>query len=84
MALNYFIGWSQGDLEAELRAAQEDLAAGKVLTQNRAGEAGSSSQVDQSAQQRIQLILKALNLLDPETYPLDQVTAVTTTRACFS
>lgn len=84
MAINYFIGWDQEDLETELRAAQEDLAAGKATTEGRAGDVTSRSQMEQSCQQRIKLLLKALNALDPETYPIDQVTAITATRVCFS
>jgi hypothetical protein len=84
MAINYFVGWSQEELEEELVAAQEDLAAGKSTVMAQAGEARSGSQVEISAQERIKQLLKALNLLNPTQYPIDQVTAVTCTRACFS
>lgn len=84
MAFNYFIGWNQQDLEAELRSAQEDLAAGKSTIAAQGGDSRIGSQVDLSAQERIKLILKALNAIDPTTYPLASVSAITTTRACFS
>ena len=84
MAINYFVGWNQQELEEELVSAQEDLAAGKATVMAQAGEARSGSEVELSAQARIKQLLKALNLLDPTTYPIDLVTAVTSTRACFS
>ena len=84
MAINYFMGWTESELLEELVAAQEDLAAGKSTTEARAGEVGNRSQVEQSAQQRIKLLLKALNAINPTDYPIDQVTAVTATRVCFS
>ena len=84
MAINYFIGWGLADLEAELRVAQEDLAAGKAGVLTRAGEVEGRSAVEQLAQNRIKMLLKALNALDPDNYPLDQITAITETRAAFS
>jgi hypothetical protein len=84
MAINYFIGWNQQDLEGELRVAQEDLAAGKATIMAQAGEARSGSQMEETAQNRIKMILRALNKLDPENYPVDQITAITSTRVCFS
>ena len=84
MAINYFIGWSVKDLEAELRLAQEDLAAGKQIIQSGAGDANMQNRVEKSAESRIQAILKALNLLDPEKYPAAQIRAITMTQVAFS
>lgn len=84
MAINYFIGWSVAELEAELRLAQEDLAAGKATIQSAAGDASTQSRVDKSTESRIEMILKALNLKDPEKYPADQITRITSTKAAFS
>lgn len=84
MAFNYFIGWNQQDLEAELRSAQEDLAAGKATIAAQGGDSRIASQIDSSAQERIKLILKALNKLDPTTYPIADITAITKTRASFT
>lgn len=84
MAINYFVGWSQKDLEAELRAAQEDLAAGKSLIASRAGDVGTNSQIAESAQNRIKMLLAALNKIDPTNYPVADITAITSSRACFS
>ena len=84
MAINYFFGWTESELLEVLVAAQEDLAAGKASVLSRAGEVEGRSMMEQSAQQRIKLLLKALNAINPTDYPIDQVTAVTATRVCFS
>lgn len=83
MAINYFIGWTVKDLEAELRIAQEDLAAGKSVIQAGAGDASTQSRTEQSIQQRIEQLLAALNKLDPEKYPIDQISRITQTRVAF-
>jgi hypothetical protein len=82
--LNLFIGWSQQDLETELRRAQEDIAAGKTITQNRSGEVGKVETVEASATARVRQILTALNKLDPATYPADQITPRNRMKAAFS
>lgn len=84
MAINYFAGWSRQELETELRAAQEDLAAGKATVSAQAGEVRNGSQVEMSAPERIKMILRALNKIAPEDYPAADVTAITSTRAAFS
>jgi len=84
MAINYFIGWSRKDLEDALVEAQEDLAAGKDTTAAGAGDAHVQSRIELSPQTRIQMILKALNLIAPQDYPADQVTAITQVRVGFS
>jgi len=84
MALNYFIGWTQSELELELRAAQEDLAAGKATISAGAGDANTASRIEKSCEERIRMILQALNKLDPDTYPLDQITPISETRIAFA
>jgi len=84
MAINYFIGWSVADLEAELRLAQEELAAGRASIQSGAGDANTQMRVEKTCEARIEMILKALNFLDPEKYPTAQITRITMTRAAFS
>jgi predicted nucleic acid-binding protein len=84
VAINYFLGWSQEDLLVELRNAQEDLSAGKSTVRAAAGDLENRSVIAKSAEDRIKLILKSLNALDPITYPIDQVTAITMTKAAFS
>lgn len=84
MAIDYFIGWSQEDLEAELRAAQEDLAAGKSTTQAGAGDASVQNRVEKSIEERIKLLYRALNKKDAIKYPIAQITAITQTKAALS
>lgn len=83
MAFNAFIGWTREDLETELRAAQEDLASGKVGTKTTAGDVSSESRTEASAIERVKLLLRALNRIDPDAYPIDQITAIDRTRATF-
>jgi hypothetical protein len=82
-ALNYFIGKSQPWLEAELAKAQAEYAEGKTLVQASGGDASASKQVSMSLERRIQQILKALYILDPVTYPAEDVIPVRVTRASF-
>ena len=84
MAFNPFLGWTQERLETALSKAQADLAAGKTVI--RADVPGISvyNQVDTTPAERIALILRALNKLDPTTYPSDQISRPSTTRAVFS
>jgi len=84
MAINYFIGWEQEDLERELRAAQEDLAAGKSMIQSSAGDAEGRFMREASITERIKALLKALNVVDPATYPIDQISAITVTKVALS
>lgn len=83
MAYNPFLGWSQTDLEKALDAAQTDLAAGKTTVGAGDGQIMVKGQVSMRPETRVELILKALNKLDPDTYPLDEITRVTQTRVVF-
>lgn len=76
MAFNPFIGWTQAELELELRRAQDDFAAGASVSSSSAGDTTGSYRGELSAKRRIELILKALYLLDPATYPLDQIVSI--------
>lgn len=80
MAFNPFIGRSQEWLESELEKAQEDYAAGKTTSSINAGDAGSSKVVQLTPEQRIRLLLKALNLLDSTLYPDSSIRRVTRTQ----
>jgi hypothetical protein len=84
MAINYFKGWSREQLEAALKDAQEDLAAGKSTVSAGAGDANSSSKIDKSAEERIKMLLRALHDEAPEDYPLEEVTATNETRIAFT
>ena len=83
MAFNAFIGWTQADLETELRRAQEDLAAGKTISENRSGDVMKRETVEASAMTRIRQLLIALNKLDPVSYPASSISPANRTRATF-
>ena len=83
MAINFFIGWTLEDLETELRAAQEDLAAGKSTISAGAGDASQQSKTDMAPADRVKMILRALNKLDPETYPIADITSNDRTRIVY-
>jgi len=80
MALNLFLGKSQEWLEAQLALAQEDFAAGSAMTKAEAGDARTETETNVSSVERIKQLLKALHAIDPDTYPLDQITAIDRTR----
>jgi hypothetical protein len=84
MAFNPFIGWSQQDLERELRRAQEDYAAGASVESAGSGDVNSRSRIDASPLQRIRQIYAALYALDPEKYPAAAIRPITQTRIVFS
>ena len=84
MGLNYFIGWSREKLETALASAQEDLAAGASIESAGSGDVNSRNKTELSPQERIKMILKALNLLDPEKYPASSAVAITRTRINFA
>lgn len=73
MAFNPFIGWTQAQLEAELRSAQEDYAAGTQITSVGAGDTNVSAQMQHGILERIETLYRALNLLDPTTYPIASI-----------
>lgn len=66
---NYFIGWSQADLETELRKAQTDLSKGSTFQGGQAKDTNINRHVQISPEDRIDRIYFALNKLDPVTYP---------------
>lgn len=84
MALNYFIGWSVERLERALTIAQDDLAAGASIESAGSGDVNSRNKTELSPQERIKMILKALNLADPEKYPASSSIATTQTRISFA
>lgn len=79
MALNPYIGRTKVWLEAELAKAQQDLSAGKTRIAVGEGTVSSQSMVQQSPMTRIEQILRALYLLDPDAYPLANITRITRT-----
>jgi hypothetical protein len=83
VAFNPFLGWSREDLEGELRAAQEDYAAGKATTKVGAGDASTESRVEVSTIERVKALYRALNAIAPDDYPIEQITAIDRTRGTF-
>lgn len=84
MAWNPFVGKTQAWLETELGKAQQDLADGRTVVSAGAGDVNSSSMVHQSPAARIQAILRALNALDPTSYPANAISRDTLVVAQFS
>ncbi len=84
MAFNPFLGQSQEDLESLLQKAQADFARGKIITRATVPGMDVTSSIEMTTLERIRLILVALNKLDPDTYPADQISQATTTRIIFN
>lgn len=84
MAFNPFIGWSQQELEAELRRAQEDYAAGASIESAGSGDVNSRNRQEASAVQRIEQLYRALSAIDPEKYPAAQIARIKSTRIVFA
>ncbi len=84
MALNWAIGLSQEFLETELGKARADLLAGKTVSRATVPGIDVTNQIDMTPRARIEMLLKALSALDPTTYPPDQTSPASTTRAVFS
>lgn len=70
MAFNAFVGWTEAELLAERRNVQNEIAEGGALTGGGAGGTSFSRAPQYSAMVRINLIQKALNVINPTTYPL--------------
>lgn len=82
--INYFIGMSQEDLEAALAAARADLLAGKSTVAAASGLVSIKSEIELTPQTRIELIYQALSILDPGTYPPEQINRTNVLRVGFS
>lgn len=74
----------QPELEEALREAQADDLAGKTTIQAQGGDSRINSEVHRTPRQRIQDIVKALSLIDPEQYPPSCVTRVSETKVSFT
>ena len=83
--MNPFIGVAQSQLETWLAECQEELAGGTTLTQAAVADVNSQFMPGRNlgVERRIELLLKALNLLDPDTYPASQVQRVRVTTSRF-
>ena len=78
--MNPFIGQEQAQLETWLEEAQRQLAEGTTPQSIGAGDFSSTDFVQGNPQDRIALLLEALHLLDPQTYPATATRRVTRTR----
>ena len=81
MGLNVFIGWTEAELTAELRNAQEELARGAQIVGSGSGDVNATLLARDDARTRIGCILMALHRLNPDTYPLHEVTRIRRTFA---
>lgn len=77
MAINYFLGRSQPQLEADLAAAQSDLAAGKQISRATVPGIDVTNAMELTITDRIKFILIALSRLDPVTYPPQMQSSIT-------
>lgn len=73
MAINYFLGQSRQQLESALAERQAELLAGKTVTRIAAGDADATSAITLPTTKVIEMILSALNLIDPDTYPASSI-----------
>lgn len=80
---NFYIGWSRAELEAALRTAQNDLAAGASLTGGAAGDQNFTQLADPNTEATIARLLYALFLIDPEAYPARDCNPASRTRVVF-
>ena len=80
----YFPGKGITWLEEKLEAALEQSAGGTVLTNWSEGDTTAGHQLTNSPDERIRRLSHDLAILDPGTYPVEEVTPVTRTKPNFS
>lgn len=83
MAFNPYLGRPKEQLLADLAYQQDNLAANKSIVSNGVGETHKSERLNKSIEATIAQILRALNVLDPANFPIDQVTMTNRTRVTF-
>ncbi len=84
MAFNAFIGLDQATLEQALLDTQKEILTGKSNIGGTLREVSYSKIMTIGPTQRLAMILRALNLLDPEAYPIYDVSIPTRTIATYS
>lgn len=84
MAVDLFYGLTEAELVEELRLAQRELMSGQSLSSVSAGGSSTSGVVQAGITDRIRMILRALNKLNPTDYPSTSTTPDTVTKICFS
>lgn len=75
--MNLFTGWTEAELLASLREAQEELSAGSQLEAAGSGDVSSTRRIQVGPVSRIRMLSTALNKLDPDTYPASDYTVPT-------
>lgn len=83
MAFNPFVGRTKVQLEADLAAAQADLAAGKQVSRVTVPGIDVTNAMELTITDRIKFILRALNKLDPVNYPASDTSQASVTRISF-
>jgi hypothetical protein len=78
--INYFIGKTRTWLETELSKAQAEFAAGVVVTGAGSGDVHADSEIQVNVRERIERLLYALYLIDPDDYPASSFQRVTRTK----
>ena len=68
MALTTFYGWTEAQLLAALRSAQNDFAKGAAIISTGSGDVNTAKAIQHSAKERIFEIQQALYELDSTTY----------------
>lgn len=81
MAFNPYIGWSLADIESEIRSLQEQLH--RIIVRSSAGDADVSFAERTGVETAMERLYRAAYALDPDKYPIDQITRVDRTRATF-
>jgi thiamine biosynthesis lipoprotein ApbE len=79
MGINYFIGREEPWLLEKLNALQEELAAGNTVTEVTTGDHSTRAQVQVNLERAIEMVLAALNRLNPTLYPNSDVVRITRT-----
>lgn len=80
----YFPGKDIVWLETKLNEALEESASGTVLTSWGEGDASAGHQLVNSPDERIRKLSNDLSILDPGTYPVEEVTPVTRLKPSFT
>ena len=79
--MNVFTGRTKSELESWLRATQNEIATGKTIVKTDIDGVSTEAQINMSAQMRLRLILRALNALDPTSYPIKDVRRINRVQA---
>jgi hypothetical protein len=78
--------FSQEELEKQLDAVLKEHVAGKALVEWQAGDSAAkkSQWLQFPPSVRMHDIAMALSILDPATYPIEELTAINQTRVTFT